>query len=65
MIIGSLCHYMALILLVTCLLYASYAWLSLSNAVVVTYFSRRRHPFEIILFQHVETGLKLFQNYFS
>ena len=29
------------------------------------YFSLRRHPSEIILFQHVETCLKLFQNYFA
>ena len=29
------------------------------------YFSLGRRPSEIILFQHVETGLKLFQNYFG
>jgi len=28
-------------------------------------FSLRRRPSEIILFQHVETSLKLFQNYFT
>jgi len=29
------------------------------------YFSFRRRPSEIILFRHVETYLKLFQNYFT
>jgi len=29
------------------------------------YFSLRRRPSEIILFQHVETCPKLFQNYFT
>ena len=43
-----------------------------SNAVVTceiklfqNYFSFRRRPSEIILFQRVETCLKLFQNYFT
>ena len=30
-----------------------------------TYFSLRRHPSEIILFQRVKTCLKLFQNYLT
>jgi len=29
------------------------------------YFSLRRHPTEIILFQRVDSCLKLFQNYFG
>ena len=49
-----------------------YTILSLSYAVdtceiklVQNYFGLRRRPSEIILFQQVETCLKLFQNYFA
>ena len=35
------------------------------NKIISKYFNLHRHPPEIILFQGVETCLKLFQNYFA
>jgi len=42
----------------------SYAMVTCEIKLFQIYFSLRRRPTEIILFQRVETRLKLFQNYF-
>jgi len=48
------------------ILFASgYAVVTFEIKLLQNYFSLRQHPSEIILFQHVETCLKIFQNYFT
>ena len=42
-----------------------YATVTYEIKLFQNFFGLRRHPTEIILFQHVETCLKLFQNHFT
>ena len=64
-------HFVGSSLLVIVVFLLQCIWNSLPNAMVTfeiklfqNYFSLRRRPTEIILFQHMETSLKLVQNYF-
>ena len=42
-----------------------YAVITCDIKLFQNYYNLRQRPFEIILFQRVETCLKLFQNYFT